>query len=147
MSRLEDIVREQDCIDERHSRMHSENKKRIAELEEELKTLKGIMNDAPFGYEWVPVLVPVEHENQEKFIDGRSMEILDSAKIRGYIRENEHLKELLEYQSDAVDKAINILDGNEEPIDWREGGHELLRKLCEHLEAWEETKNKIDDLK
>jgi hypothetical protein len=33
--------------------------------------------------------------------------------------------------------AINILDGNDDPIDWRDGSQpELLRKLCEHLEAW-----------
>ena len=32
--------------------------------------------------------------------------------------------------------AICILDGNEEVIDWRDRNHpELLRKLCEHLEA------------
>ena len=39
--------------------------------------------------------------------------------------------------TDVVLQAINILDGNEEPIDWRRGGHELLRKLCEHLETVE----------
>jgi hypothetical protein len=33
--------------------------------------------------------------------------------------------------------AINILDGNDDPIDWRDQQHpELLRKLCEHLEAF-----------
>ena len=34
--------------------------------------------------------------------------------------------------------AINILDGNADPINWRAGGTELLRKLCEHLEAYRE---------
>lgn len=34
-------------------------------------------------------------------------------------------------------KAIEILDGNEPPIDWRDQSQpELLRKLCEHLEAF-----------
>ena len=36
-----------------------------------------------------------------------------------------------------VDKAIDILDGNADPIDWRDKTQpELLRKLCEHLEAF-----------
>ena len=34
--------------------------------------------------------------------------------------------------------AINILDGNDDPIEWRDYSHpELLRKLCEHLEAFD----------
>lgn len=33
--------------------------------------------------------------------------------------------------------AIDILDGNADPIDWRDRSQpELLRKLCEHLEAF-----------
>ena len=41
-----------------------------------------------------------------------------------------------EYYSEII-KAIRILDGNEDPIDWRNGsGSELLLKLCEHLEVF-----------
>ena len=36
-----------------------------------------------------------------------------------------------------ISDAIDILDGNKEPIDWRDKKHpELLRKLCEHLENY-----------
>lgn len=42
-----------------------------------------------------------------------------------------------------VEQAIGILDGNEPVIDWRaKNNSELLRKLCEHLEAYEEIINK-----
>ena len=38
---------------------------------------------------------------------------------------------------DEMRDAIDILDGNMEPIDWRDGKQpELLRKLCEHLEVY-----------
>lgn len=48
---------------------------------------------------------------------------------------------------EASSLAINILDGNADPIDWRTGGHcELLRKLCEHLEAYEARGSEIDAL-
>jgi hypothetical protein len=36
-------------------------------------------------------------------------------------------------------RAIYILDGNSDPIDWKDRTQpELLRKLCEHLEAYRE---------
>jgi hypothetical protein len=48
------------------------------------------------------------------------------------------------------ERAINILDGNEEPVDWRDRANpELLRKLCEHLEYFSELQqmeSKLDDL-
>lgn len=47
------------------------------------------------------------------------------------------MEELLEQIRDA----IGILDGNQPPIKWREGGPELLRKLCEHLEWFRELEN------
>ena len=38
---------------------------------------------------------------------------------------------------ESVSRAIDILDGNADLIDWRDGSQpELLRKLCEHLEAF-----------
>ena len=46
-------------------------------------------------------------------------------------------RENAELRQEILD-AINILDGNDEPIDWRDGSQpELLRKLCEHLEAFD----------
>ena len=46
----------------------------------------------------------------------------------------------LEYERDwygeVIDKAVDILDGNAAPINWRDNKQpELLRKLSEHLEA------------
>lgn len=68
----------------------------------------------------------------------------DSLRRVGWPREADKLDEILaqpcrkpqeDSNSQAVEAAIDILDGNKEPIDWRKGGHELLRKLCEHLEV------------
>lgn len=45
----------------------------------------------------------------------------------------------------AWHNAIDILDGNKEPIDWRdETQPEILRKLCEHLEAHREAIGNAD---
>ena len=45
-------------------------------------------------------------------------------------------EQLVEELSTQIEDAIDILDGNKEPIDWRDKKHpELLRKLCEHLES------------
>lgn len=41
-----------------------------------------------------------------------------------------------------IEQAVDILDGNLEPIDWRKGGGELLRKLCEHLEYATTSENR-----
>lgn len=49
---------------------------------------------------------------------------------------------------DEITTAIEILDGNSEPIDWRDGNQpELLRKLCEHLEHYHEVHDEISRLK
>jgi len=57
-----------------------------------------------------------------------------------FVQENKRLcKEILH--------AIDILDGNSELIDWRDKSHpELLRKLCEHLEAFRGIKTLIKKL-
>jgi ribonuclease HI len=45
-------------------------------------------------------------------------------------------KDILNRLQDQVEFAIDILDGNADPIDWYSGNHpELIRKLCEHLDA------------
>lgn len=44
----------------------------------------------------------------------------------------------LRQQNEDVDKAIDMLDGNTPSINWRNKRNpELLRKLCEHLEAYQ----------
>lgn len=54
--------------------------------------------------------------------------------LNGELRDAEKLVEEL---SSMIEEAIDILDGNKEPIDWRDKNHpELLRKLCEHLENY-----------
>ena len=52
------------------------------------------------------------------------------ARVKELEKEN---KEMLSIITDA----INILDGNKPPIEWRKEGDELLRKLSEHLESIE----------
>lgn len=41
-----------------------------------------------------------------------------------------------DYLENVINDAIDILDGNMEPIDWKNQDYpELLRKLSEHLES------------
>lgn len=52
----------------------------------------------------------------------------------------ENIKDYIDDLEDQIWDAIDILDGNKEPIDWRDKRHpELLRKLCEHLESLDKT--------
>lgn len=42
----------------------------------------------------------------------------------------------VDYLEQIINDATDILDGNMEPIDWRDQDYpELLRKLSEHLES------------
>ena len=55
-------------------------------------------------------------------------------KLRATITDLERDNDVLCQQ---IRDAINILDGKAEPINWRDRSQpELLRKLCEHLDAW-----------
>lgn len=46
------------------------------------------------------------------------------------------LERLLLNREEEILQAIEILDGQRRPINWRDKSHpELLRKLCEHLES------------
>jgi hypothetical protein len=58
------------------------------------------------------------------------------------------MSEMSEYEKHleaTIKMSVDILDGNAEPIDWRDTQYpELLRKLCEHLEVIEDADIKID---
>lgn len=68
--------------------------------------------------------------------DGINDDQLERLVAREVARATERLREKLLRSIEDVSLAIEILDGNAEPIKWREGGTELLRKLCEHLECY-----------
>lgn len=56
------------------------------------------------------------------------------------------MEDAVDESEGVVDIAIGILDGNVDRIDWRDSTQpELLRKLCEHLEAWDETVEALDE--
>ena len=76
----------------------------VDELETELKELKHILQDAPEEWEFIPVLVPVNHKYDATYLDGRALDILDSAKIMGYVEENKTLKAELEQAKKDLEK-------------------------------------------
>ena len=59
---------------------------------------------------------------------------------------NQLTETVASYRQETL-QAINILDGNEDPIDWRDPSQpELLRKLCEHLEYHKTLEDQKEDL-
>ena len=90
------------------------------------------------------ILEPVEVSvgESEKVTHVLPNHIPDSGKMVEKVQE---LEKQLESECEDIHKAIEILDGNESPIDWRKGGSELLRKLCEHLEFFHETESELEE--
>ena len=68
---------------------------RLEVAENKVKRLSNITSEAPDGWEFIPILVPVKHEYGETYLDGRALQMLDVAKIKGYVEENKKLKSIL----------------------------------------------------
>jgi hypothetical protein len=107
-----------------HLDNEQQNHQEQREGEHKTQTLDGLGFGAPPCSAYVPVM----DRSYPDTVQTEMARLLDECAKLG--RENARLCEYILH-------AIDILDGNAKPIDWRDKTHpELLRKLCEHLEAF-----------